>query len=45
MYKNELDKACFPHDAVYSDGKDLARRTISDKIWKDKVYEIVRNPK
>ena len=23
IYKNELDKACFAHDAAYSDSKDL----------------------
>ena len=36
-YKNELDKACFAHDAAYSDSKDLAKRTISDKILKEIV--------
>ena len=30
LYRNELDKDCFAHDAVYSDCKDLAKRTISD---------------
>ena len=43
LYGNELDKACFPQDAVYSDSKHLAKRTISDKIVKDKTYEIARN--
>ena len=43
LYRNELDKACFAHDAAYSDSKDLAKRTISDKIWKDIAYEIARN--
>ena len=30
LYKNESDKTCFAHDAVYSDSKDkdLAKRTI-----------------
>ena len=32
LYRNELDKACFAHDAVYFDSKDLTERTISDKI-------------
>ena len=41
--RNELEKACFAHDATYSDSKDLANRTISDKIFKDKAYEIARN--
>ena len=43
LYRNELDKACFAHDATYSDSKDLAKRTISDKSLKDRAYEIVRN--
>ena len=45
IYKNELDKACFAHDATYSDSKDLAKRSISDKILKDRDYEIAINPK
>ena len=43
LYRNRLDTACFAHDAAYSDSKDLARRTISDKILKDRAYEIARN--
>ena len=43
--RNKLDKACFAHDAAYSDSKDLANRTISDKILKDGAYEIARNHK
>ena len=35
LYTNELDKACFDYDAAYSDSKDLAKRTISDKILKE----------
>ena len=38
LYRNELDKACFAHDAG-----DLAKRTISDKIFKDRDFEIARN--
>ena len=44
IYKNELDKACFAHDAVYANGRDLAQRTVSVKILK-KAYEIALNPK
>ena len=33
-------KACFLHDAGYS---DLANRTISDKILKDRADEIARH--
>ena len=43
LYKNELDKACFAHNAAYSDSKDLAKRTISDKSLKDRTNEIARN--
>ena len=32
IYKNELEKACFAHDATYSDSKDLIERTVADKI-------------
>ena len=35
VYKNELDKACFAHDAAYSDSKDLTKRTVADKILKN----------
>ena len=45
LYRNESDKACFAHDATYSDSKGLAKRTISDKILKDRAYEIARNCK
>ena len=43
LYRNELDKACFAHDAAYSDSKGLAKRTISDKILKDRAHENDRN--
>ena len=43
LYRNELYKACFPHDAAFLDSKDLAKRTISDKILKGRAYEIARN--
>ena len=43
LYRNELDKACFAHDAAYYNSKDLAKRTISDKILKDRAYGIARN--
>ena len=43
--KNELDKAFFAGDAAYSDNKDLATRTISDKVLKDETYDIATSPK
>ena len=43
LYRNGLDKACFSHDAEYTDSKDLAKRFISEKILKDRAFEIARN--
>ena len=45
IYKNELDKACIQHDMAYGDFKDLARRTASDKVLRDKVFNIAKNPR
>ena len=45
IYMNELDKACFTHDAAYSDSKDLTKRTIADKILKNKAFDIAKDPK
>ena len=44
VYKNNLDKACFQH-MVYGESKDLTRRTQSDKVLRDKAFEIASNPK
>ena len=33
LCRNELDKACFAHDAAYSDSEELSKRTTSDKIF------------
>ena len=45
IYKNELDKTCFQHDMAYGDFKDLARRTASDKVLRDKAFNIAKHPK
>ena len=45
IYKNELDKACFQHDMAYGDFKDLAKRTASDKVLRDKAFKIASDPK
>ena len=42
-YKNDLDKACFQHDLAYGKLKDLAKRTESDKVLKDKAFKNVSN--
>ena len=41
LYRNELDKACFAHDAACSDSTDLAKRTIPGKILKDRVIKLL----
>ena len=45
VYKNELDKVYFQHDMAYGKTKDLAKRTQSDKVLKDKACKIVSDPK
>ena len=44
IYRNELDKACFQHDSAYADHKDLINTTKSDKVLRDKAYDIASNP-
>ena len=45
IYQNEIDKPCFQHDMAYGDFKDLTRRTVSDKILRDKAFNIAKNSK
>ena len=45
IYRNELDKACFQNDMAYGKSKDLAKRTQSDKVLRDKAFKITSNPK
>ena len=45
IYKNELDKAYFQHDMTCGKSKDLAKRTQSDKVLKDKAFKIASDPK
>ena len=45
IYKIELDKACFQHNMAYGDFKDLARTIASDKVLRDKAFNIAKNPK
>ena len=44
IYKNQLDKVCFVHDAAYAEIKDLGKKTVSDRILKDRASEIALNP-
>ena len=43
--QNELDKACFQHDMVYGDLKDLNRRTAAHQALRDKAFDIAEDPK
>ena len=45
IYKNELNQACFQHNKAYGDFKDLARKTASYKVLRDKAFNIAKNPK
>ena len=45
IYMNELDKACFTHDTAYSDSKDLTKRTVADKILKNRAFNIAKDQK
>ena len=45
IYKNKLGKACFQHDMAYGDFKDLAKRTVADKISRDKAFKIASDQK
>ena len=43
--KNELDKVSFQHDTAYGDFRYLAKRTASDKVLRNKAFNIAKTPK
>ena len=45
LYRNELDKACFKHDAAYAKYKDVENRLISDQKLRNGAYDVASNPK
>ena len=45
IYRNELDKVCFQHDMAYGKSKDLAKKTQSDKVSRDKAFKIASDQK
>ena len=45
LYRNELDKACFKHDAAYAKYKDVENRLISHQKLRNSAYDIAGNPK
>ena len=44
LRKQEI-QAYFQHDMAFRDFKDLARRTASHKVLRDKAFSIAKNPK
>ena len=44
LYRNEIDKACFKHDAAYAKYKDVENRLISDQKLTNSAYDIASNP-
>ena len=44
IYKNEIDKPCFAHDAAYSNSKGLTKRTVAEKIFKNIAFNIAKDP-
>ena len=45
IYRNEFDKACFPHHMAYGKSKDLTKRTQSDKVLRDKTFKVASDPR
>ena len=45
IYKNDIDKTYFQHYTAYGKSKDLAKRTQSDKVLRDKAFEIASDLK
>ena len=45
LYRNELDKACFKHNAAYAKYKYVENRLISDQKLRNSAYDIASTPK
>ena len=43
--KAVLDKACSDYDATYAYDKNLAKKTISEKVLRNRTYDVAQNPK
>ena len=44
LYRNELDKSCFKHDAACAKYKDVENRLTSDQKLRNSAYDIASNP-
>ena len=42
LKKPELDKACFQQDIADGDFKDLPRRTVADKVLRNKTFNTAK---
>ena len=40
-----MDKVCVQHDMAYGDFKGLAKRTVADKVLRDKAFNIAKDTK
>ena len=45
IFNNEPDKSCFQHNLAFGYFKDLKRSTFSDKVLRDKAFNIAKNPR
>ena len=45
IYRNSFDKNCFQQDIAYGNFKEWARITASDKVLRDKAFNIAKSPK
>ena len=45
LYRYELDKTCFKHNAAYAKYKDVENRLTSDEKLRNSAYDIASNPK
>ena len=43
--QNELDKASFQYYMAYENFKNLIRKTTSEKVLRDKTFNVVNHPK
>ena len=45
IHLNELNKTCSEHDKIYGDFKDLNRRTATNKLLRDKAFNVAKDQK
>lgn len=44
IYQQELVKSYFQHDRAYGDFRHLIKRTASEKVSRDKTFNIAKYP-